>query len=94
VQNPLSDADIEALLRLLAIVQDRVSAACDSLLAQQLRDGFAACGLLPGDAQTDAVGGAIINLHVRYRYSLGEYTEPPADGVSQTHDGWRRLPPP
>jgi hypothetical protein len=87
VQNPLSDADIEALLRLLAIVQDRVSQARDSLLAQQLREGFAACGLLPGDAQTDAVGGAITQLQVRYRYSLGEYTERPADGACETYDG-------
>jgi hypothetical protein len=78
VQNPLSDPDIEAMLHLLAIVQDRVSQAGDSLLAQQLRDGLAACGLLPGDAHTDALAGAIANLQARYRYSLGEYTERPA----------------
>lgn len=89
----MSDPDIGALLLLLAIVQDRVSETCNSLLAQQLRDGFAACGLLPADAHTDAVGGAIADLEVRYRYSLGEYTERPAIGLSQTHDSWLPLPP-
>jgi hypothetical protein len=86
MQNPLSDADIDALLHLLAIVEDRVSEACDRTLAQQLRDGFTACGLLPDDAQTDAVGGTIAQLQVRYRYSLGEYTERPTDAASETHD--------
>lgn len=80
MQNPLSDADVAALLHLLAIVEDRVIEICDCcLLAHRLRAGLMACGLLPGDAQADAVAGAIAALQVRYRYSLGEYAERPTD---------------
>ncbi len=86
MQNPLSDADIQALLRLLAIVENRVTETCDSLLAQQLRDGFAAGGLVPRDADTAAVGGAIAQLQLRYRYALGEYSERPTDDTCETHD--------
>jgi hypothetical protein len=86
MQNPLSDPDIDALLHLLTIVENRVSEARHSTLAQQLRDGFAACRLLPDDAQTDAVGGAMAQLQARYRYSLGEYTERPTNGACETYD--------
>jgi hypothetical protein len=86
LQNPLSDDDIDALIRLLTIVEDRVSKACDSLLTEQLRDGFVACGLLPGSAHTEAVGGAVANLRIRYRYSLGEYTERPTKVGCEPYD--------
>ena len=83
MQNPLSDADTDALLRLLSLVEGGVRAAPDRTLARQLRDGLAACGLLAGDATLDAVGGALAQLQVRYRYSLGEYTERVTDGADQ-----------
>jgi hypothetical protein len=87
MQNPLSDTDIDALLRVLTIVEDHVVEACGSIVARQLRDGFVASGLLPDDAKTDVVGRAVAQLQLRYRYSLGEYEERPADGASETHAG-------
>lgn len=86
MQNPLPDADIGALLCLLATVEDRVGHACDTPLAQQLRDGFAACGLLPSDARPDSVGTAVAQLHARFRYSLGEYSERPIDLACEGQD--------
>jgi hypothetical protein len=83
VQNPLSDADSDALLRILSLVEGGVRAAPDVILARHLRDGLAACGLLAGDAPLDAVGGALAQLQARYRYSLGEYTERVTDGMDQ-----------
>jgi hypothetical protein len=83
VQNPLSDADSDALLRLLTLVEGGVRAAPAAILARQLRDALAACGLLAGDAPLDAVGGALAQLQVRYRYSLGEYIERVTDGADQ-----------
>jgi len=87
MQNPLSDADIGALLRLLTIVEDNVIETRDSILARQALDGLVASGLLPDGAKTDVVGCAVAQLQLRYRHSLGEFTERPPYSASQTHEG-------
>jgi hypothetical protein len=87
MQNPLSDADVDALLRVLTIVEDHVVEAWSSVVARQLRDGFVASGLLPDDAKTDVVGRTVAQLQLRYRYSLGEYEERPPEGARETHAG-------
>ena len=81
MQNPLSDADSDALVRLLTLVEDGVRAAPDGIVARQLRDALAVCGLLAGDAPLHVLAGALAQLQVRYRYSLGEYFE--RDGADQ-----------
>jgi len=85
VQNPLSDGDSDALLRLLTLVEGRVREAPDSPLAQALRVALAGCGLLSGDAPTNAVSGALARLQTRYRYSLGEYDERVPTGAAGQH---------
>jgi hypothetical protein len=83
VQNPLSDRDSDALLRVLAIVAAGVREAPDDPLVRRLRDNLAGCGLVAGDAPTEAVGGALAKLQARYRHSLGEYAERETTGAAE-----------
>jgi len=87
VHNPLSDADSFALTRLLILVEDSVGRDPDCLLAWQVRDGLAACGLLADRAPTSAVGDALAQLQTRYRHSLGEFTERTTEGADCAEDG-------
>jgi hypothetical protein len=92
VHNPLSDDDCSALLHLLAVVEASVDAAPDGVVARHIRDGLVACGLLAADDPLRELSGALARLQVRYRFSLGEYTErtigqaaQPADSPSCAH---------
>lgn len=95
MQNPLSDRDSDALLRLLALVESGVREAPDGPFGRRLRDGLAEWGLLAGDAPNAAVSGALARLQARYRYSLGEYTERVATGAAEQGDcgRCRQIPP-
>ncbi len=75
MQNPLSDDDCSVLLHLLAVAEAWVDAEPDGPLARQVHEGLAAHGLLAADEQARGIGPAIAQLQVRYRFSLGEYTE-------------------
>jgi hypothetical protein len=75
VHNPLSDDDCSALLHLLAVVEVSVDAAPDGLVARHTREGLVACGLLAADDPIRELSAALARLQVRYRFSLGEYTE-------------------
>jgi hypothetical protein len=75
VHNPLSDEDCSALLHLLTVVEVTVDAAPDGLVARHTREGLVACCLLAADDPIRELSAALAQLQVRYRFSLGEYTE-------------------
>lgn len=87
MHNPLSDADSNALIHLLTVVEDSVGRSPDSPLTRQILDGLAACGLVAPHTSTDGAGAALAALQVRYRYSLGEFTERAHGDIDCTESG-------